>query len=556
MSLRPQSDLAVPDPTARVARAAFPKPSRYMRMRDALGPLFHDDDFADLFPRRGRPVVAPWRLALVTVMQFAENLTDRQAADAVRARLDWKYALSLDLEDPGFDYSVLSEFRSRLLDGGAEERLLGRMLELFGERGLVEGGGRQRTDATHVVGAVRDLNRLEIVGETLHAALNVLAQVAPAWLSGRVDAGWFERYGERFSDYRLPKPHAERTELAELVGRDGAALLDAVYGPDAPGYLREVPAVDVLRRVWVQHFYVDHDGGASVNDGRVRWREQKSFPPSALMVASPYDLDVRYSQKRGTEWRGFKVHLTETCEPDRPHLITHVATTAATDQDVTALDAIHDGLDARGLLPAEHLADGAYLSAFELVKGRGRGVEMVGPMRVGTSWQAADPDAFELARFDIDWEAEQVTCPEGERSYRWSPSRGPSGKPTLQVSFPKRACSACEARPRCTKSASSPRTLTLHPRAEHEALVAAREHQKTEAFRERYKARSGVEGTVSEAAFALGARRARYRGLAKTHLQLVATAAAMNLKRAVAWLDGVPRSGMRGSHFARLAVAA
>ena len=550
MSLRPQSDLAVPDETVRVARAAFPKPSRYMRMRDELGPVFADSDFADLFPQRGRPVVAPWRLALVTVMQFAENLTDRQAADAVRARLDWKYALSLELTDPGFDFSVLSEFRGRLLGGGAEDRLLGRMLELFAEKGLVEGGGRQRTDATHVVGAVRELNRLEIVGETLHAALNVLVQVAPMWLSGRVDAGWFERYGERFSDYRLPKPYAERVELSELVGRDGMALLDAVYGPSAPDYLCEVPAVDVLRRVWVQHFYVDAESG------RLRWRDQKSFPPSALMVASPYDLDVRYSRKRGTEWKGYKVHLTETCEPDRPHLVTHVATTAATDQDVTALDGIHDGLEARGLLPAEHLVDGAYLSADELVKGRGRGVEMVGPMRVDTSWQAADPDAFELARFDIDWEAEQVTCPEGERSYKWSPSWGPSGKPAISVQFSKKACAACEARPRCTRSASSPRGLTLHPRPEHEALTAAREHQQTTEFKERYEARSGVEGTVSEAAFALGARRARYRGLAKTHLQLVATAAAMNLKRAVAWLDGVPRSGTRVSHFARLAVAA
>ena len=549
MSLRPQSAPAVPEQTALVARAAFPKGNRYTRMRDELGPVFDDGDFADLFPRRGQPAFAPWRLALVTVMQFAENLTDRQAADAVRARLDWKYALSLELDDPGFDFSVLSEFRARLLSGGAEDRLLGRMLELFQGRGLLTGGGRQRTDATHVAGAVRELNRLEIVGETLHAALNVLAQVAPAWLRERVDAGWFERYGERFSDYRLPKPYAERVELSELVGRDGMTLLDAVYGPDAPDYLRGVPAVDVLRRVCVQHFYVDGD--------RLRWREQKSFPPSALMVASPYDLDVRYSQKRGMGWKGFKVHLTETCEPDRPHLITHVATTAATDQDVTALAGIHDGLEAKGLLPAEHLADGAYLSAAELVKSWDRyGVEMVGPMRVDASWQAADPDAFEAAQFEIDWEAEQVTCPMGERSYKWSPSRGRRGKPSFHVQFPKRACAACEARPRCTRSEAAPRSLGLHPRAEHEAMAAAREHQKTAAFKERYKARSGVEGTISQAVFALGMRRARYRGRKKTHLQHVATAAAVNLKRVVAWLDGAPRSGTRVSHFARLAVAA
>ena len=549
MSLRPQSDVAIPEQTARVARAAFPNPSRYMRMRDELGPLFADEDFADLFPRRGRPVVAPWRLALVTVMQFAENLTDRQAADAVRARLDWKYALSLELEDPGFDFSVLSEFRGRLLGGQAEGRLLDRMLELFEEEGLLDGGGRQRTDSTHVLGSVRELNRLEIVGETLHATLNALAQVAPTWLRKHVDAGWFERYGERFSDYRLPKVPGERRDLRELVGRDGMALLDAVYGPEAPDYLRAVPVVDVLRRVWVQHFYAE--------DGRPRWREQKDFPPSALVIYSPYDLDVRYSQKRGTEWRGYKVHLTETCEPERPNLITHVATTAATDQDISALEGIHDGLGAKGLLPGRHLADAAYISAGEVVKGQERfGVEMIGPARPDTSWQGSDPDAFDVARFEIDWDAEQVTCPAGQTSYKWSPGVGPRGQPAIQVNFRKPICGACTSRPRCTRSAHNPRSLTLHPRLEHEALAAARQRQKTEAFKEEYKARSGVEGTISEGAFALGMRRARYRGLSKTHLQHVATAAAMNLKRALAWLDGVPRSGTRVSHFARLAVAA
>ena len=220
MSLRPQSVPAVPEQTATVARAAFPKGNRYMRMRDELGPVFADDDFADLFPRRGQPAFAPWRLALVTVFQFAENLTDRQAADAVRARLDWKYALSLDIDDPGFDFSVLSEFRARLLSGEAEGRLLGRMLELFRDRELLANGGRQRTDATHILGAVRELNRLEIVGETLHAALNVLAQVAPAWLSDRVDAG----FGDAPSPVRALRRAVQRLPPAQAVRRAGRAL--------------------------------------------------------------------------------------------------------------------------------------------------------------------------------------------------------------------------------------------------------------------------------------------------------------------------------------------
>ena len=401
----------------------------------------------------------------------------------------------------------------------------------------------------HIIGAVRNLNRLEIVGETLHHALNVLAQVDPVWLGEQVDEDWFKRYGERFSDYRLPKLKAERVGLAELVGRDGMYLMDQLFAPDAPGYLRLLPAIDTLRRVWVQHFYAEK--------GQLCWREQKNFPPSALMIASPYDLEVRYSQKRSTEWRGYKVHLTETCEPDRPNLITHVETTLATEQDVTALGGIHDGLAERGLLPSEHLADGAYLSSDVLATSRERyGVEMVGPMRVDASWQALDEEAFDLAQFEIDWETEQVRCPMGQRSYKWSPSRGPRGKPTIQVNFSKRECAACQARPRCTRSKHGPRSLTLHPKSQHLALETARERQHTKEFKEQYKARAGVEGTISEAVFALGMRRTRYRGRAKTHLQHVATAAAINLKRALSWLSGEPKSGTYRSHFVRLAQAA
>src|SRR3954464_9874200 len=130
MSLHSHVIEPVPDETARVARAAFPKGHPYLTFRDALGTVFQDEDFTALFPAWGPPGLPPWRLALVTIMQFRENLPDRQAAEAVRARIDWKYLLSLELDDPGFDHSVLCEFRSRLLEGGAEERLLGKLLEV------------------------------------------------------------------------------------------------------------------------------------------------------------------------------------------------------------------------------------------------------------------------------------------------------------------------------------------------------------------------------------------------------------------------------------------
>ena len=193
MSLQPSSIPPVPEETARVARAAFRKGNVYLRLRDELGALYEDADFSQLFPAVGPPGLPPWRLALVTVMQFLENLSDLQAADAVRARIDWKYALSLELTDPGFDFSVLSEFRGRLVAGAAEQLLLDRMLERFRECGLVKARGRQRTDSTHVLGSLRVLNRLELIGETLRAALNALATVAPEWVRSVAPAEWFQR---------------------------------------------------------------------------------------------------------------------------------------------------------------------------------------------------------------------------------------------------------------------------------------------------------------------------------------------------------------------------
>ena len=175
MSLALQPPPSIPDATVRVALAAFPKGNRYLTLRDELGPIFRDEDFAELYPDRGQPAYPPWRLALVTVMQYMENLSDRQAADAVRARIDWKYVLALDLDDPGFDSTVLCEFRRRLVQGSAETLLLDRLLDRLREEDLIRERGRQRTDSTHVMAALREMTRLELLGETLRAALNELA---------------------------------------------------------------------------------------------------------------------------------------------------------------------------------------------------------------------------------------------------------------------------------------------------------------------------------------------------------------------------------------------
>ena len=346
MSLHPQDPSAVPNETKRVAHAAFPKGCLTMHLADALGPLFEDQQFAALFPKRGQSAEAPARLALATLLQFAEGLSDRQAADAVRGRIDWKYALALELTDAGFDHTVLSEFRARLVEGQAEQLLLDALLARCRELGLLKKQGRQRTDSTHVLAAVRVLNRLERVGETLRAALNALTIVAPAWLQAIAPAEWYPRYGERVENFDLPKTEKARSELASVIAGDGQKLLAALDAEQ--NWLREVPAVKTLRRVWEEQ-YIEHEG-------QLCFRDSKDMPSPAELIVSPYDAEARYSNKRSVEWVGYKVHVTETCDDDRtPHLITNVEATPATTPDDNMLAPVHESLQKRDLLPAEHL---------------------------------------------------------------------------------------------------------------------------------------------------------------------------------------------------------
>src|SRR3989440_1286607 len=215
-------------------------------------------------PWKGSLPMRASRLALVTVLQYAAGLTDRQAADAVRERIDWKYALALELSDPGFDFSLLSEFRLRLVEGGAETLLLDRLLEVCKQRGWLKAGGKQRTDSTHVLARVRSLSNLECVGETLRAALDDLAALAPDWLVQQITSDWFERYSHRVENYRLPKAENQRLALAQQIGEDGMHLLQALELPQTPGELKEVESVQLLRQIWQQYY--------DMSGGKVKWR--------------------------------------------------------------------------------------------------------------------------------------------------------------------------------------------------------------------------------------------------------------------------------------------
>ncbi len=447
-----------------LARAAFPKGNRYLRVADALDMLFTDEAFGALFPTHGQPACPPWRLALVTILQFAEGISDRQAAHAVRSRIDWKYVLRLELTDPGFDASVRSEFRTRLIAGAAESLLFDMLLTWCRDHQLINARGRQRTDSTHILAAVRALNRLEVVGESLRHALNSLAIVAPAWLRTVSPPVWQDRYARRAEDDRLPTTQTARAALTLMIGTDGWQLLSAVDHPDAPPWLREIPAVAILRRVWLQNYLWDGT--------QLRWREADNIPPAARFISSPYDADAHYARKHTTQWVGYKGHLTETCEDDAPHLMTPVEPMSGPTADGAATPQIHAALQQRGLLPGTHMVDTGFLDADLFVTSRDDyGVDLLGPTRLDDHWHAREGAGFDAQHFQIAWDRQHAICPAGKTSLSWTPAVDNRGNAVMKVKCSTKDCRPCPTLTRCVRAQKRypRRTVTIRPQPQYQA---------------------------------------------------------------------------------------
>jgi len=293
---------------------------------------------------------------------------------------------------------VLSEFRDRLLAGSAEEVLLDKLLERCRALNLLTARGQQRTDSTHVLAAIRVLNRLELVAETLRAALNSVATVAPDWLQALAPLAWYERYSRRIEESRLPKVTAARDAYAHTVGEDGFLLLDALETPEAPEGLRELPSLEALRRTWQRHYERTVRAPASPGEPpeyAVRFKASRELPPAAEGIESPYDVEARYRHKRDTQWTGYMVHVSETCEPTAPHLLTHVHTTPATVHEAQCTEPIQQALVEKDVPPHEHLVDAAYISAALLVSSREeQDIILRGPTRPSQGWQTQVEGAY------------------------------------------------------------------------------------------------------------------------------------------------------------------
>jgi len=578
MSMKP---VPLPDPDPVIAAAirkkyAGKRPPLAVTVRDRLGCWLPDEAFAPAFARRGRPGLSPAMLAVVTALQYAEDLTDREAAEAVRTRLDWQYALGLALDDPGFDFTVLSEFRGRVAGHGLEQAVLDALLARLVSEGLLGPGGNQRTDSTHVLARARDLHTRELLRESVRAALEALAAACPGWTAARLcTADWNARYGPRPGSWAIPGQRGKRGRrkrddgAAVTHARDGYALVSACCEDTAPPSARELPAVQVLRTVLLQRCMISEDGS-----GReaVRMREagsESGLPPARRRIETPYDPLARRGIKDGTSWLGWKLHVTDTCDGPPacgcppgarcphdvlPAVITGVATTDACVPDIVMTVPVTAALAARGLAPARHYADSGYASAPAMAALAAAGTALVSPLTADTSRQAREGRGYDRSAFTIDYDHRTATCPQGRASSSWSRTSG-RGRPVIIAQFPASACRACPARPDCTASAARGRSLHIPPREIHQLQAAARAGQATPAWQQDYNRRAGCEATISQALATAGTRRARYHGLARTRVEHVFTAVAVNLIRLDAHWNGIPLQRTRTTHLMRLSQA-
>lgn len=359
-------------------------------------------------------------------------------------------------------------------------------------------------------------------------------------------------HARRAEETRLPKGQQAREALALVIGADGDALLRAAYAPHAPAWLRHVPAVETLRRVWVQNFYKERD--------TLSWRtDSHGIPASADFVSSPYDPDAHDARKNTTQWVGDKIHVTETCDEDLPRLITDVQSVSGPRADGAATPTIHARLQDKGLLPAVHLVDTGYLDGPLLAESqREYGVELYGPIRPDLHWQAKAGEGFDAAPFRIDWEREQATCPQGHTSISWSPAIDNRTNKVIKITFSTKDCGCCPHRTRCIHSIKKyqRRTITIRPKDAYEALVAGRARENSAEFVATYAQRAGIEGTLSRGIRRCRMRRTRYNGLPRVHLAHVLTAVALNVLRLGEWFTDTPRAKTRRSPYARLMAAA
>ena len=469
-------------------------------------------------PENGRPPIDPVLLCGVTLLQFMEKVADRRASEQVVYHLGWKYALDLELDYAGFHSTVLVYFRDRLEEKKAERMIFDGVVDLLIELGLVKRKGKQRLDSTHIVGYVKAMSWMECAIETLRLALEDMEHEVGNKERPEFWSRLWEFYVEGNQDWRLSK--IEQANRHRQCGRDMRDLLEWI-GPENPK-LAEREAVKLLRRVFDEQF--------KVVEGKLELVTQRP----ARAVQNPHDPDAHYADKKTKQWTGYKVHVTETVDPEEPikkkgdpteHFITEMFTTEAAQDEMAGLtEVLKREQQHHEITPQAMYSDAGYVTEHTLTQAEQNGIELLGPTRPDPHKGAYNSDAFQ-----VDVDKRQAVCPEGKLSTQCSRIKDSfMGTEYYRLEWASQ-CDSCPAQKQCTRSKSGRRTLVVGLR--HDLVEQRRREMKEAGFSKRMHPRNGIEGTHSELVRGHGLRRTKYRGLSRVGLSNYFIGAACNVKR-------------------------
>jgi hypothetical protein len=488
----------------------------------------------------GRVAIEPVVLFGVSLLQYLEDIPDRQAVEMMRYHAGWNLALNCQLGEQEFHATTLVHFRQRLLEQQLGALAFEAVLDALAQAGLIQRKSRQRLDSTQMLGRVSRMSRLDCVRESLRLALQEIGAKLPA---DQPPSWWpllWERYVDSQTDYRASLETLSRKFVE--AGRDAQQLLGWLAG-EGGARLAQGKRVQLLRRVFGEQFEVS---GPTAVEPKTKERL------SSERVQNPHEPEATYASKGTGEQRkehvGYKVQVAETVseavlapgEPTR-NFIVGMVTHAARESDEEGACKMEAEQQTMGLeKPPVNYVDAAYISTAELVQAAAEGRELIGP---APKCANNNEGRFQSEAFQVQVEQRRATCPAGHPNSQCSRlAEQATGRVSYRFEWDTVTCTGCPLRPKCIKAEHKHRSLVVGEN--HTVLQARRQEQQTAAFKARMKHRNAIEGTQSELVRAHGLRRARYRGLAKTKLQNYFIGAACNVKR---WLRRVAwkiRQGM------------
>lgn len=475
-------------------------------IKQEIGPLIKDSDFESMYKDGGRPPVSPRMLILVLLMQFLEGLSDRAAVRNLKFRLDWKIAFGLAVDFEGVHSSTLTYFRDRLLANEKASLVFDRILEHLKRCGLIRAGGKQRIDSTHVVGAVRELSRIELLRETLR----LFCQDAEAFKSTMDESilGIYQSCMDRISIYGMSSE--EKKAAIERAGISMRALICWVESNSELVILVGKESFKTLKTVFSQNF---------TETSMEQPPELIRIATGAGHVCNPHDPEAEFANKGKKGWLGYKVQVAETVCTEGHNFITHIDLESATNFDGDCVQGVVAGLEEKGVPPSELYGDTHYNTSANIESLAGHGIELKGPVIPATKSKTEKDIGFTVLL-----DEQKVICPQGVESKHFHVD--PRKK--LSASFPQQTCAICPRRETCKPN---PRGKIYEQKVENKTLNERREKLNDPAYKKDLFHRNGIEGTLSGLVRGQRMRRSRYRGMAKSRLQMKMTGAAANILR-------------------------